>query len=259
MAVSAAPPVLPNSKNYRCKTGEVLAPKGMLALQGVWSQDFDDLDSHEPSLLADLAGNAMTVPVVMAVFTAASAVHPALLSGHGGAEAKAPRAAKRGPPSVDALAPNASSSQAGPAKRGPAKRGPPSIDTKYTVDWAKQLKLHEASTLTSHGADRMGCQACGLTESRKNKWKLTEKFVCVGGHVFESVDAAKRRRLLYHIGVARGALQKGQVMEAQGALKKWQESLQENRAMAAMKVVKGVKTAKVMRKPAQAMTPTSCG
>jgi hypothetical protein len=100
------------------------------------------------------------------------------------------------------------------------------VDTKYTVDWAKQLKLHEASALTSHGADRMGCQACGLTESRKNKWKLTEKFVCVGGHVFESVDAAKRRRLLYHIGVARGALQKGQVMEAQGALKKWQESLQ---------------------------------
>ena len=70
------------------------------------------------------------------------------------------------------------------------------------VKWANELKLHEAGMITEYGVDGVGCQACGLTVPRTSKFKLMRKYVCVGMPVFKDVDAAKRRRLLYHIGSA---------------------------------------------------------
>ena len=74
--------LVPNSKSFRPHTGQLLHPKGQLALQGIWSQDFSSLRGIDggPRQLANWAGNAMSTTVLVAVFVAAGAHFPELMS-----------------------------------------------------------------------------------------------------------------------------------------------------------------------------------
>jgi hypothetical protein len=70
--MNAAPCLVPNSKPYRVATCQLLTAEQVMALQGYLAADFPVLPAlaRTPGgrrLLRDLAGNGMTLPVVMAV------------------------------------------------------------------------------------------------------------------------------------------------------------------------------------------------
>ena len=68
------PCVLPNSKLFRVKIGRVLSPLEVMGLQCIWQEDFPRLTvwAHgSPAMTRDLAGNAFTGTVFMAVSLAA--------------------------------------------------------------------------------------------------------------------------------------------------------------------------------------------
>ena len=68
----ATPCVLPNSRLYWRHVRCVLGPREVAALQGIWPADFRALsawceDKHRSRVVADMAGNAFTSTVAMAV------------------------------------------------------------------------------------------------------------------------------------------------------------------------------------------------
>ena len=70
VCVDATPCILPNSKPYRVSTGGILTTEQVLGVQGIFAEDFPALrefDLTETTLLRDLAGNAFSTTVCMAV------------------------------------------------------------------------------------------------------------------------------------------------------------------------------------------------
>ena len=64
--------VLPHSQLYWLHAGRFLTAREHAALQGIWSSDFPALDSwlrtsHQANLVKDMAGNAFSSTVCMAV------------------------------------------------------------------------------------------------------------------------------------------------------------------------------------------------
>ena len=66
----ACPCLVPNSRLFRVNTGQFLGPLQVLGLQGIWTRDFPGLENFaftKPRLLRDIAGNAFTSTVALAV------------------------------------------------------------------------------------------------------------------------------------------------------------------------------------------------
>ena len=66
--------IVPNSRPYRLLESRILQPEEVMALQGIWEEDFPALSSFaqkKMTLVRDLAGNAFTTTVCMAVLIAA--------------------------------------------------------------------------------------------------------------------------------------------------------------------------------------------
>jgi site-specific DNA-cytosine methylase len=66
----AVPCLLPNSLLYRVNTGCIMTPEQMLCLQGIYGADFPALKKYAKTkgpLVRDLAGNAFSTPVFLAV------------------------------------------------------------------------------------------------------------------------------------------------------------------------------------------------
>ena len=67
----AAPCVVPNSRTYRVKQNKVLSPEQCHAVQGIFKSDFPALATwakNKKTIMRDLAGNAFSTTVCMAVF-----------------------------------------------------------------------------------------------------------------------------------------------------------------------------------------------
>ena len=149
------------------------------------------MNNHRPTRLRDLAGNAMSMPVVQAVYTSACAACPELIDG-----------VSHQPPSRKRKA------------EGAGDGG------RFTLQWARELKAHSETQLANEGGDQWRCQVCGLTESGRNKWKFCSVFACGGPGLFKDAGKSKRRRLLYHLGSAWRASKSGNEIGAQSASEK---------------------------------------
>ena len=154
------------------------------------------MNNHRPTRLRDLAGNAMSIPVVQAVYISACAACPQIIDGF-----------SHQPPSRKREA-----EEAGDGDR-------------FTLQWARELKAHSETQLANEGGDQWRCQDCGLTESGRNKWKFCSVFACGGLELFKDVGRSKRRRLLYHLGSAWRASKSGNETGAKSALEKLQACL----------------------------------
>lgn len=68
--VGAAPCIVPNSQPYRMKTQTIFSPEQMHCVQGIYKDDFPAMSTwakERPTLTRDLAGNAFSTTVCMAV------------------------------------------------------------------------------------------------------------------------------------------------------------------------------------------------
>ncbi len=73
--VGATPCLLPNSSPYRVWDDKLLSPTETLGCQGIWAEDYPYVDTlmaqkGGPRLLRNLAGNAFSSTVAMAVLLA---------------------------------------------------------------------------------------------------------------------------------------------------------------------------------------------
>ncbi len=69
--VGECPCLVPNSKPFRRWAGKVLGPQEVLGLQGIWKEDFPQLGTFSDVFLRNLAGNAFTATVALAVLLGA--------------------------------------------------------------------------------------------------------------------------------------------------------------------------------------------
>merc|ERR1719189_830998 len=70
VCIGATPCIVPNSLPYRIKTQRILTPEQVHACQGIYPEDFPAPRKYaqtKPSLTRDLAGNAFSTTVCMAV------------------------------------------------------------------------------------------------------------------------------------------------------------------------------------------------
>jgi len=104
VCVGAAPCIVPNSIPYRTKTQRVLTPEQVHACQGIYPEDFPAMRKYaqaKANLTRDLAGNAFSTTVCMAVVVSAF-VHRPLISNSNSREASPSpsRVNKRRAPSI---------------------------------------------------------------------------------------------------------------------------------------------------------------
>ena len=79
--LNATPCVVPNSLLYRLREAAFLSPRQVCCVQGIWLEDFPALGRYaeeKPGLTRDLAGNAFSTTVCMAVVIACFAHAPSL-------------------------------------------------------------------------------------------------------------------------------------------------------------------------------------
>ncbi len=72
--VGACPCLTTWSRPFRTLAGKILGPLEVLGLQGIWQEDYPDLERlarDNPKLLRDIAGNAFTATAALAVCLAA--------------------------------------------------------------------------------------------------------------------------------------------------------------------------------------------
>ncbi len=72
--VGACPGLAQHSRPFRTLAGKILGPLEVLGLQGIWQEDYPDLErlaKDDPNLLRDIAGTACTATAALAVGLAA--------------------------------------------------------------------------------------------------------------------------------------------------------------------------------------------
>ena len=90
----ALPCILPNSKPFRVQCGGIASHLDKMFVQGLWRRDFPAMSDFKASLLSDLAGNAFTSTVCMAV-AVGTLVHAFPRGQKRNADAECPRTFRR--------------------------------------------------------------------------------------------------------------------------------------------------------------------